>query len=216
MRLNRLVLLGLLLGLSAAALAAGARVDGDPLRPSWFDTHVSPTQNFFEFANGGWQQRHPIPAAYSTWGTFNILQVRNETIIRQIIESAAKAHAAVGSTEQKVGDFYASGMDTPLIERLGLGPVSPELDGIAGVRNLADLEREVAHLQMIGVDAMFGIGEMQDFKDSTRVIGVAGQGGLGLPDRDYYLKQDPKFKQIRAEYLAHVARTFELLGDGNK
>ena len=214
MRLDRLVLLGLLLFLSAAALAAGARVAGDPLHPDWLDTRVSAAENFFEFANGGWQRRHPIPGAYSSWGTFNILQVRNERIIRQLIERAAGAHAPVGSTEQKVGDFYASGMDTALIDRLGLSPLSPELDGIAGVRNRADLEREVAHLQMIGVDAMFGIGEMQDFKDSTRVIGVAAQGGLGLPDRDYYLKQDPKFKQIRAEYLAHVARTFELLGDG--
>ncbi|MGH8200275.1 MAG: M13 family metallopeptidase [Steroidobacteraceae bacterium] len=216
MRLNRFGLLGLLfiLGLAGAALAADARADRDPLHPSWFDTRVSPTQNFFEFANGGWQKRHPIPAAYATWGTFNILQVHNEKIIRQIIENAAGEHAAVGSTEQKVGDFYASGMDTQLIDRLGLGPLSPELDGIAAVRNLADLEREVSHLQMIGVDAMFGIGDMQDFKDSSQVIGVAGQGGLGLPDRDYYLKQDPKFKQIRAEYLAHVARTFELLGDG--
>src|SRR6185437_4632720 len=102
------------------------------------------------------------------------------------------------------------------IERVGVSRLSPELDGIAGVRNLSDLQREVAHLQMIGVDAMFGIGEMQDFKDSSQVIGVAGQGGIGLPDRDYYLKQDPKFKQIRAAYVAHVARTFQLLGDGKE
>src|SRR6185437_8174698 len=102
------------------------------------------------------------------------------------------------------------------IERVGVSRLSPELDGIAGVRNLSDLQREVAHQQMIGVDAMFGIGEMQDFKDSTKVIGVAGQGGIGLPDRDYYLKQDPKFKQVRAEYVAHVARTFQLLGDGKE
>src|SRR6185437_4250110 len=102
-----------------------------------------------------------------------------------------------------------------LIERVGVSALSPELDGIAGIKDLADLQREVAHLQMIGVDAMFGFGEMQDFKDSTRVIGVAGQGGIGLPDRDYYLKQDPKFKQIRTEYVAHLTRTFQLL-EGDK
>jgi len=214
MRLNRLAMMGILCGLSGAALAAGATVDADALHPSWLDTHVSPGQNFYEYANGGWQKSHPIPAAYSSWGTFNILQIRNEKIIRQLIQDAAKAHAAPGSTAQKVGDFYASGMDEKLIDRLGLGPLSPELDGIAGIGNLADLQREVAHLQMIGVDAMFGIGEMQDFKDSSQVIGVAGQGGIGLPDRDYYLEQDPKFKQIRTEYVAHVARTFQLLGDG--
>ncbi len=213
MRLHRLVLLGMLFGISGAALAAGA-AGGDALHTGWLDTHVSPAQNFFEFANGGWKKSHPIPAAYSSWGTFNILQIRNEKIVRRLIEDAAQAHAAPGSTQQKVGDFYASGMDTKLINRLGASPLSPELDRIAAMASLPDLQREVAHLQMIGVDAMFGMGEMQDFKNSTRVIGVAGQGGIGLPDRDYYLKQDPKFKQIRAEYVAHVARTLQLLGDG--
>jgi putative endopeptidase len=216
MRVTHLALLGAFFTLAAAGLAGAASADADALHPSWLDTHVSPTQNFFEFANGGWQRRHPIPAAYSSWGTFNILQIRNQRIIRALIEGAAEAHAPVGSTAQKVGDFYASGMNVGLIDRVGLGPLSPELDGIAAIRNLADLQREVAHLQMIGVDAMFGFGEMQDFKDSRRVIGVAGQGGLGLPDRDYYLKQDPKFRQIRTEYVAHVARTFQLLGDGKE
>jgi putative endopeptidase len=217
MRLHRLALLGILLvpGVPGAASAAGAAAaEGGALHLDWLDTHVSPTQNFFEYANGGWQKRHPIPAAYSAWGTFNILQIRNEKIIRRLIEDAASAHAAPGSAAQKVGDFYASGMDEKLINRLGLGPLSPELDAINGISSIAGLQREVAHLQMIGVDAMFGVGEMQDFKDSSRVIGVAGQGGIGLPDRDYYLKQTPKFKQIRAQYVAHLARTFELLGDG--
>ena len=214
MRLDRLALLGILLGFSGATLAAGATASSDALHPDWLDAHVSPASSFYQYANGGWQKSHPIPAAYSSWGTFNILQVRNEKITRELIQDAAKSHAAPGSTEQKVGDFYASGMDEALIERVGVGPLSPEFDGIAAVTTLADLQRELAHLQMIGVDAMFGIGEMQDYKDSTQVIGIAAQGGLGLPDRDYYLKQDPKFKQIRAEYVAHVARTFQLLGDG--
>ena len=214
MRLNRLPILGILLGLSGAALAAGAAAHTDALHPGWLDTHAKPAQNFYQFANGRWQKSHPIPAAYSTWGSFNILQIRNETVIRRLIQDAAKTHAPDGSAEQKVGDFYASGMDEKLIDRVGMGALSPELDGIGGIRNLKDLQREVAQLQMIGVDAMFGVGEMQDFKDSSRVIGVAGQGGIGLPDRDYYLKQDPKFKQIRAEYIAHLTRTFQLLGDG--
>jgi len=216
MRLHRLAIVGILLGLSGTALAAGASVDSDPLHPDWLDTSVSPAQNFYQYANGGWRKSHPIPAAYSSWSTFNILQIRNERIIRQLIQDAAQGHAAPGSAAQKVGDFYASGMDTQLIDQVGIGSLSPELDAISGIRNLADLEREVAHLQMIGVDAMFGVGEMQDFKDSTKVIGVAGQAGIGLPDRDYYLKQDPKFKQTRALYVAHVTRTFQLLGDGQE
>jgi len=213
MRLHRLALLGILFSLTGTALAAGAAPDGDVLHSSWLDTHASPAQSFFQYANGGWVKSHPIPAAYSSWGTFDILQLRNEKIIRQLIQDAAAAHAPLGSTEQKVGDFYASGMDEKQTERVGVTPLSPELDGISGITDIPSLQREVAHLQMIGVDAMFGFGEMQDFKDSTKVIGVAGQGGLGLPDRDYYLKQDPKFKQIRTQYVAHVARTFQLLGD---
>jgi putative endopeptidase len=216
MRLHYLAIVGILFGLSGTALAAGTSVDNDPLHPNWLDTSVNPSQGFYQYANGGWRKSHPIPAAYSSWSTFNILQIRNETIIRQLIQDAAKGHAAPGSAAQKVGDFYASGMDEKLISQVGVGALSPELDGISGVRNLADLEREVAHLQMIGVDAMFGVGEMQDFKDSTKVIGVAGQGGIGLPDRDYYLKQDPKFRQTRALYVAHLTRTFQLLGDGQE
>jgi putative endopeptidase len=216
MRLNRLALLGVLVGLSSAALAAGAAADTDALHQGWLDTHASPAQSFFQYANGGWQKSNPIPAAYSSWGTFNILQVRNEKITRQLIEDAAKAHAPDGSTAQKVGDFYASGMDEKVIDSLGVGPLSPQLDDIAGIHSLSDLQKEVAQLQMIGVDAMFGFGEMEDFKNSSQIIGAAAQGGLGLPDRDYYLKQDPKFKQVRAEYVAHVARTFQLLGDGKE
>ena len=216
MRLQRLAILGILCGLSGAVFAADAATDGGAaLHADWLDTQVSPAQSFYQYANGGWKKNHPIPAAYSSWGTAYILQLSNEKAVRQLIQNAAKAHAAPGSTEQKVGDFYASGMDEKLIEQVGLGPLSPELDGIAGVKNLADLQREMAHLQMIGVDAAFGVGEMQDLKDSTRVIAVVAQGGLGLPDRDYYLKQDPKFRQIRAAYVAHVARTFQLLGDGS-
>jgi putative endopeptidase len=216
MRRHRFALLGILCGLSGTALAAGAAPAGAQaaLHLNWLDTRVSPASNFYQYANGGWRKSHAIPAAYSSWGTFNILQIRNQKIIRGLIEQAAGEHAAPGSAAQKVGDFYASGMDETLIDRVGVGPLSPEFDGINGISSLPGLQREVAHLQMIGVDAMFGIGEMQDFKDSSRVIGVAGQGGLGLPDRDYYLKQTPKFKQIRAAYVAHLARTFQLLGDG--
>ena len=216
MRLHRFALLGVLFGLSGTAFAAGAYADGDALHQSWLDKQASPAQSFFQYANGGWQKRNPIPPAYSSWGTFNILQVHNEKVTRQLIQDAAKAHAPDGSTEQKVGDFYASGMDEKLIERVGVGPLSPELDSIAGIGSLSDLQKEVAHLQMIGVDAMFGFGEMEDFKNSSMIIGAAAQGGLGLPDRDYYLKQDAKFKQIRTEYVAHVARTFQLLGDGKE
>ncbi len=213
MRLHGRLLFAILGALPAIAFAAGT-ASYDPLHLNWLNRSVSPAQNFFEFANGGWQKAHPIPAAYPSWGTFNILQIENERAIRGILERSAHDHAKPGSTRQKVGDFYASGMDVSLIDREGAKPLQSEFSRIAAVKTLPELQREVAHLQMIGVDAMFNFGEMQDFLDSTKVIGAAFQGGLGLPDRDYYLKDDPKFKQIRAAYLAHVTRSFELLGDG--
>ena len=125
MRLHYLAIVGILFGLSGTVLAAGTSVDNDPLHPSWLDTSVSPTQNFYLYANGGWRKSHPIPAAYSSWSTFNILQIRNETIIRQLIQDAAKGQAAPGSAAQKVGDFYASGMDEKLIDQVGVGALSP-------------------------------------------------------------------------------------------
>ncbi len=213
MRPHRSILISLLAALPAAATAAGGGAV-EALHLNWLDKSVSPAQNFFQYADGGWRKTHPIPAAYSSWGTFYILEIDNERTIRAILQKAAQAHARPGSTLQKVGDFYASGMDTALINREGVKPLGPEFARIAAVKTLPELEREVAHLQMIGVDAMFDIGEMQDFKNSSKVIGIASQGGIGLPDRDYYLKPGPKFEQIRAEYVAHLTRTFELLGDG--
>ncbi|MGH8371614.1 MAG: M13 family metallopeptidase [Gammaproteobacteria bacterium] len=200
------------LGAFAAQGANPAGAEG--LHLNWLDTSVNPAKNFFEYANGGWQKANPIPPAYSRWGTFNILAKQNQETIRQILENAAKdKHAKPGSVTQKVGDFYASGMDETAINKAGIEPLAPEFKRIADISNLNELQSDIAHLQMIGVDALFDFGQMQDFKDSSKVVGAAFQGGLGLPDRDYYLKDDAKFKQIRADYMAHVARTFELLGD---
>ncbi|MGH8274796.1 MAG: M13 family metallopeptidase [Gammaproteobacteria bacterium] len=231
---------------TATSSASVPKAEVAALHLNWLDTSVSPAQNFFEYANGGWQKANPIPPAYSRWGTFNILQNHNQQIIKQILENAAKGHAKPGSTEQKVGDFYTSGMDLAVINKEGAKPLAPEFDKIAAVKTTQDLQMEIAHLQLLGVDAMFNFGSMQDFKDSSQVIAAAFQGGLGLPDRDYYLKtsqackksqpsgtdsaasaskaaeaeysaceaEAAKFQQIRDAYVAHVTRTFELLGDG--
>ena len=121
--------------------------------------------------------------------------------------------AQPGSDTRKIGDFYYSGMDEAAINQAGIKPLEPELERIANIENQKQLQTEIARLQMLGVNALFGMGQMQDFKDSTQVIGVVGQGGLGLPDRDYYLKKDPKFAKIRVAYVQHIARSLELLGD---
>ncbi|MGB9430243.1 MAG: M13 family metallopeptidase [Gammaproteobacteria bacterium] len=219
MRLTCFVLMGALLATPLAAIAASAPTAASTqaaaagLHLDWLDRSVNPTQNFYEFANGAWQKNNPIPADYSRWGTFSILAKQNQTFIRQMLEDATKnTQAAPGSDEQKIGDFYASGMNEAAINQAGIKPLQPELDRIAAIRNQKQLQAEIAHLQMIGVNALFGFGSMQDLKNSSKVIGVAGQGGLGLPDRDYYLSQDPKFAKIREAYVRHIASTFVLMG----
>jgi putative endopeptidase len=178
------------------------------------DRSVSPCDNFFEFADGGWIKAHPIPAAYATWGTFNILHENNEDILHDILEEAAKDKAAKpGSNWEKIADFYSSCMDESAIESAGIAPLDPELRRIADIHDAASLQAEIARLQSQGIPAVFRFGPEQDYKDSTKEIASARQAGLGLPDRDYYVKEDDKSKQIRDAYVQHVANMFKLLGD---
>jgi putative endopeptidase len=178
------------------------------------DRSCAPCTDFNKFANGGWMAKNPIPAAYPSWGIANEVNERNREILHQILEDAAKdTTAAPGSNEQKIGDYYGSCMDTAKIESEGLKPLQPELDRIEKISDVQSLESEVAHLQSIGVRAGFVVDSTQDFKDSTQVTGEVDQGGLGLPDRDYYTREDEKSKQQRDEYVKHVAKMFELMGD---
>ncbi len=184
------------------------------LDPADLDKTCKPCEDFFHFANGGWLSRNPIPPAYPAWGRFNLLADHNLSILRQVLEdAAAKKDAAPGSTKQKIGDFYASCMDTGKIDAAGIHPVDSEFDRIAKISDIPSLEAEVAHLQSFGASAMFAFGSTQDFRDSTEQTGEAFQGGLGLPDRDYYLKEDDHSKQIRDGYRQHVIKMFSLMGD---
>ena len=202
MRFNRSILLGVLCAASLGAIASS----NEGLHTDWLDKSVDPGKDFFSYANGGWQKANPIPAAYSRWGTFNVLNKQNQDVIHDILEDLAKdKKLKAGSTDQKVGDFYASGMDEQAIETAGITPLQPELDRIAAIKDSAGLQAEIAHLQMIGVDAVFNFGQMQDFKDSSKVIGAAFQGGLGLPDRDYYLKTADKCQAPAATTAAAAA-----------
>jgi predicted metalloendopeptidase len=178
------------------------------------DRTCAPCADFNKFANGGWEAKNSIPAAYPSWGVANEVNERNRNILHEILEDAAKSKtAAHGSSEQKVGDYYGSCMDVPGIDREGVKPLQPEFDRIERVADVAGLEAEIAHLQSMGIDAFFGVDSTQDFKDSTQVTGEVDQGGLGMPDRDYYTRQDEKSVKQREEYLKHVTKMFELLGD---
>lgn len=191
--------------------------ENDPaaaLHLEWLDTSVSPEEDFYRYANGNWLKNNPIPPDYSMWGTFFILRKKNQQLVQQILLRASEnKQAPPGSLEQKVGDFYFSGMDEQAINKQGITPLNPELAHIAAINDLSSLQAAVAHLHLMGVNALFAFGSTQDFKKSQEMIGTAVQGGLGLPDRDYYLQQDKKFAQIRHYYLQHIAKMFILIGD---
>ena len=209
-------------GVLAAGLA-GVGLDGSPKAAdhakSWgFDTAnldrtCKPCDDFYQFAMGGWMKANPIPPEYPIWGSFSQLADRNQSNLREILEAAAESKAAAGTNEQKIGDFYSSCMDTTAIDAAGAKPIEPELTQIAAVQTLADLEAETARLHKQGVGVLFRFNSTQDAKDSSQVIGAAFQGGLGLPEREYYLKPDEKSQKLREDYVKHVANMFALLGD---
>lgn len=176
------------------------------------DRTCKPCQDFYQFANGGWIRRNPIPAAYPAWGTFSVLAERNRNVLHSILDQAAASHPKAGSNEQKIGDFYASCMDVPAIDAAGSKPIAADL-ALAAAATPSNIGSTLAALQRDGVDAFFGFGPEPDFKDSSQNIAALEQAGLGLPDRDYYLKTDAKSVSIRTAYQAHVQKMLELLGD---
>jgi putative endopeptidase len=177
------------------------------------DKTCKPCDDFYQFAMGGWMKENPIPPEYSVWGSFSQLADKNQKNLRGILEAAASAKSAPGSNEQKIGDFYISCMDSAAIDAAGAKPIEPELTQIAAVQTLVDLQAETARLHGMGVGVLFRFNSTQDAKDSTQEIGAAFQGGLGLPEREYYLKQDEKSAKLREAYEKHVANMLTLLGD---
>jgi putative endopeptidase len=178
------------------------------------DKTCKPCEDFYNYSNGVWLKENPVPAAYPSWGRFNELAERNREQLHGILEgAAANSKAAPGSNDRKIGDYYASCMDEKQINAAGAKPLDPEFGRIGALANVADLQAEVARLQRIGVGAVFQFGSTQDMKNSSQVIGGVEQGGLGLPDRDYYTKTDDKSKEIRGQYQEHIAKMFALVGD---
>jgi putative endopeptidase len=173
---------------------------------------VDPCVDFYKFSCGGWQTKNPLPSDQARYGSFDALQDRNRIVLQNLLETTSSNKPGRSPLEQKEGDFYAACMDEKAIDARGTAALKPDLDRIAALKNKKDLAEVLAHLFRSGANPFFNFGSEQDAKDSTKVIAAIGQGGLGLPDRDYYFKTDAKSVEERKQYLAHVQKMFELLG----
>lgn len=199
--------------------AAGCAKNSEPeksktlaIDPQNLDTTIAPGNDFFRYANGNWMKNNPIPPEYSRWGAFNQLQEQNNEDLKTIMESAFVAKSTKkGSPEQLIGDFYASGMDSTNIDKLGAEPLKNEIALIDAAKSLDEIQSLIAAMHQKGVHPLFAFWAGQDEKNSEMVIAQLWQGGLGLGERDYYVLNDARSKELRDKYIVHVAKMFELL-----
>ncbi len=175
------------------------------------DRTIDPCVDFFNYACGGWIKNNPIPPDQSSWDLYSKMEDENKEKLRSILEAAASPDPGRNAVNQKIGDYYASCMDEKTIEDKGIEPLKPELDRIAKISSKTELADVASAMSTYNV--MFRFESTQDFRDASQVVANADQGGLGLPDRDYYLKTDAKSEELRKAYVAHVQKMFELLGD---
>ncbi|HEV2984355.1 MAG TPA: M13 family metallopeptidase [Vicinamibacterales bacterium] len=189
--------------------AVPASMSGLDLR--FMDRGVDPCVDFYEFACGGWTKNQPIPADRSAWGRGQELQERNNTTLRRILEDAGR-NANADPETKKIGDYYATCMDESAVNAKGAAPLAPALMKIAALTGARDLPALVGELHSMGVNVFFAFGAEADFKEASMVRAIADQGGLGLPDRDYYFREDPKSVELRKQYLEHVGKMIALLG----
>ena len=203
------------LGSALALACVASTASAQPARPSGIDTanfdrSVRPQDDLFRFVNGGWIKKTPIPSDASSWGSFYELYERSQENMRTILEEAARSNAPAGSEQRKVGDLYASFVDSARVEALGVTPLEGELARIASLRSHAELPALFAHLARIGVARPIAVGVSADPKRSTVNTVLVGQSGLSLPDRDYYLVNDARMAAVREKYVAYLTQLFTL------
>jgi putative endopeptidase len=183
------------------APASGLQLDA-------IDRSADACTDFYQFACGGWVAKNPVPADRASWSRFEELQDRNNETLHRLLDAAA---AGRDPASKQIGDYYASCMDEPSINAKGAAPLAPVLKKIDSLARVSDLSALVAELHTIGANVFFSFGAESDFKDAAMVMAIADQGGLGLPDRDYYVRDDAKSVELRAQYVAHVAKMLTLL-----
>jgi putative endopeptidase len=217
MQLKKLFVVALLLSIGSItwyACTSNQAKTPSGIDLTWMDSTVKPQSDFYEWAAGGWLKKTPIPSTNVSWGVSDILYEKSLTDMRYILDSVTKiTDAPKGSVTQLVSDLYSSGMDSVTRNQNGAAPLKPYIDKIDGITDLKALSGVCGDEQLQGPSPFFGVGIGADLKNSNRYIVSLGQGGIGLPDRDYYFLKDPHFAAIREGYVIHIAKMFELLGD---
>jgi len=210
--IGALALLTLVACSKEAVEAPLAKTLGSGITLENMDTSVRPGDDFFSYVNGAWVEKTDIPADKGRFGTFDLLRDASQDSVKVIIEESASGDFAKGTDEQKVGDLYRSYMDLETRDARGMEPLLPELKRIDAISSRDDLTAYFADAMKRNFDAPMAFGQVEDFKDPTRYIIYVTQSGLGLPDREYYLKEDASSAEIRAKYVEHIAKMFDLAG----
>jgi putative endopeptidase len=177
------------------------------------DKSKDPCVNFYQYSCGGWMKSNPIPPDQASWSVYSKMEYENEQFLWGILEDDAKTAGKRDDVQQKIGDYFAACLDTGAVEKAGVSTLKPTLDAIHALRSVEDIPSFLAEEHTRSINSMFYFSSNQDFADAEKIIAFAYAGGLGMPDRDYYLKTDARSVELRKKYVAHVQRVFELLGD---